>query len=137
MKVQTILTICFAVLSATPGFAGTHQELLQKYQVQARELYKDFDGFSVARGRELYMREEASSKGLISCSSCHTSDPKGKGRTRAQKLIEPLAPIVNPQRFTNYKHAEKWFRRNCDDVFGRSCTAQEKGDFITYLLSIK
>jgi len=30
----------------------------------------------------------------------------------------------------------KWFRRNCKTVLGRECTAQEKGDILTYLSSI-
>jgi hypothetical protein len=29
---------------------------------------------------------------------------------------------------------EKWFTRTCQDVLGRACTAQEKGDFITYMM---
>jgi hypothetical protein len=32
---------------------------------------------------------------------------------------------------------EKWFKRNCNDVAGRACTALEKGDVLTYLLSLK
>ncbi|MBU2284174.1 MAG: DUF1924 domain-containing protein, partial [Gammaproteobacteria bacterium] len=47
------------------------------------------------------------------------------------------APATNPERFTNLKKVEKWFRRNCDDVFARECTAQEKGDFISWIDSIQ
>ena len=31
--------------------------------------------------------------------------------------------------------AEKWFARNCDTVLARACTAQEKGNFIAFMLS--
>jgi hypothetical protein len=29
------------------------------------------------------------------------------------------------------------FARNCNDVVGRECTLQEKGDVLTWLLSLK
>jgi hypothetical protein len=31
----------------------------------------------------------------------------------------------------------KWFGRNCRDVLGRACTAQEQGDVLAYLLTLK
>jgi hypothetical protein len=73
----------------------------------------------------------------VSCSTCHTNDPRSQGKTRANKVIEAMAPSVNPQRLTDAAKVEKWFGRNCKDVLERSCTAQEKGDYIQYLLSIK
>jgi hypothetical protein len=42
-----------------------------------------------------------------------------------------MATAVTPSRFSDNKKVEKWFRRNCDDVFKRECTALEKGDFPT------
>jgi len=30
---------------------------------------------------------------------------------------------------------EKWFLRNCKWTMGRTCTAQEKGDFLAYFQS--
>jgi hypothetical protein len=73
----------------------------------------------------------------VSCSTCHTSDPRNQGKTRANKVIEAMAPSVNPQRFTDVAKVEKWFGRNCKDVLERTCTSQEKGDYMQYLLSIK
>ena len=32
---------------------------------------------------------------------------------------------------------EKWFRRNCNDVVGRECTAAEKADVLAWLLTLK
>jgi hypothetical protein len=52
-------------------------------------------------------------------------------------VIEPMATIANPQRFTDSAKVEKWFGRNCKDVLERVCTAQEKGDYILYLISVK
>ena len=92
---------------------------------------------SAKRGEALYRTEHAGRNGQpVSCSSCHTADPKQAGRTRVGKRIEPLAPRANPQRFTDAAKVEKWFRRNCMDVLQRECSAQEKGDFITWLSQV-
>jgi hypothetical protein len=48
-----------------------------------------------------------------------------------------MAPSVNPKRFSDAANVEKWFKRNCNDVLKRACSTQEKGDFITYMLSVK
>ncbi|MGE3163031.1 MAG: DUF1924 domain-containing protein, partial [Burkholderiales bacterium] len=44
------------------------------------------------------------------------------------------SPAANPERFTAEAKTEKWFRRNCNDVLGRACTAAEKADVLAYLL---
>jgi hypothetical protein len=49
-------------------------------------------------------------------------------------VVEPLAPAANPERLTDRRDVEKWFKRNCKEVMGRECTAEEKGHFITFLL---
>ena len=56
--------------------------------------------------------------------------------TKTGKEIAPLAPATNPQRFADAAKVEKWFNRNCNDVLGRVCTAQEKGDVLAYLMSL-
>ena len=53
------------------------------------------------------------------------------------KAIQPLAPAVNAERFSNPTKVEKWFRRNCNDVVGRECTAAEKADVLAWLLTLK
>jgi Domain of unknown function (DUF1924) len=57
-----------------------------------------------------------------------------RGLTPAGKVVEPLAPSANPDRLTDRRDVEKWFKRNCKQVLGRECTAVEKGHFITFLL---
>lgn len=94
---------------------------------------KSFTGFSAARGATLFR-----TKGTDwSCSSCHTTDPRNPGRHAVTgKTIQPMAPVSNPKRLTDPAKVEKWFKRNCRDVFDRECTAQEKGDVITWLRSL-
>ena len=53
------------------------------------------------------------------------------------RTIAPLAPAANAARLTEVAKIEKWFRRNCNDVLRRDCTAAEKGDVIAYLTSLK
>lgn len=71
-----------------------------------------------------------------SCGTCHTDNLKAQGKhAKTGKTIDPLSPSVNKERFTEKKFIEKWFKRNCKWVVGRKCTAQEKGDFLSYLRS--
>jgi len=69
-----------------------------------------------------------------SCASCHTENLTAPGKhIKTNKLIEPMAPSVNPQRLTDQKKIEKWFKRNCKWTMGRECTVQEKAGFLFYL----
>lgn len=104
----------------------------------AREAGVAVSALSPARGEALYRSEHPGKSGAAqSCASCHSANPKQAGQTRVGKRIEPLAPVANPQRFTDAAQVEKWFRRNCQDVLARECSAQEKGDFIAWLSQIK
>ena len=53
------------------------------------------------------------------------------------KAIGALAPAANAERFTDAAKTEKWFRRNCKDVVGRECSAAEKADLLSWLLTVK
>lgn len=128
----TALTAVGVVHAAAP------RQLVADYAAQAKRENPAFREFSATRGAELYRQQRTRADGATaSCSGCHTSDPRATGRSRANKDIAPLAPVANARRFTEAAHVEKWFSRNCTDVLERPCTAQEKGDFITYLLSVE
>jgi cytochrome b len=109
-------------------------ELLRGYEAAARKENPAFGGFSAQEGRRIYLAEHASGGERVSCASCHTRDPRGRGITPAGKVVEPLAPAANPDRLTVPRDVEKWFKRNCKQVMGRECTAEEKGHFVTFLL---
>jgi len=73
-----------------------------------------------------------------SCSSCHGALPVQAGKHAATgKPIGALAPAFNPERFTDAARTEKWFRRNCNDVVGRECSAGEKADVLAWLMTLK
>ncbi|MEW6119810.1 MAG: DUF1924 domain-containing protein [Pseudomonadota bacterium] len=117
-------------LLAPAAWAETPQRILAIYQQQA-------GGASAARGEAFFFARVARDGKTESCTGCHTDNPKATGKTRANKVIEPLAPVANRERLTDPAKVEKWFRRNCRDVHGRECTAQEKADFVAFLISVK
>jgi hypothetical protein len=91
--------------------------------------------FDAQRGKQAWMRKFPATDGSArSCASCHGSDPTTQGKhARTGKAITPMAPSTEPKRLTDPKKVEKWFLRNCKWAWGRTCSAQEKGDFIAYL----
>lgn len=118
--------------------AASPAEALQGYTVQAKQENPVYKAPSASKGDVFYHATHQLGNGTsVSCATCHTANPKQPGKTRANKEILPMAPSANAQRFTDVAKTEKWFRRNCQDVLGRTCTAQEKSDFIAYLLSVK
>lgn len=89
------------------------------------------------RGKALFIATHSGGKpDTPSCTTCHTADPRAVGQARTGKPIEPMAPSVNPARFTDTAKVEKWFGRNCDTVLGRECNAAEKADIIAWLASL-
>jgi hypothetical protein len=128
----THLLACLAV--ALPLVAAANP-ILEDYRTAAKQENPAFKDFSAAAGQKLYTTVGPNQ---LSCSSCHTDSPKNAGKhAKTNKTIEPMAPSVNAQRFTDAAKVEKWFGRNCKDALGRACTAQEKGDFVSYMLSVK
>lgn len=93
--------------------------------------------FSAEEGGKLFnsKRVHSEKKEERSCTTCHTADPSKPGKTMVGKVIEPMAPSVNKERFTDPKKIEKWFKRNCTWVLERECTPKEKGDFITFMMT--
>ncbi|MBL4606996.1 MAG: DUF1924 domain-containing protein [Pseudomonadales bacterium] len=95
------------------------------------------DAYSAKTGGSKWKREVASKNGdNRSCSTCHTADLRQSGKhIKTKKVIQPMAFSVNKDRYTKTKKIEKWLKRNCKWTWGRECTAQEKGDFLEYLLA--
>lgn len=109
--------------------AATPVEQLAGYEAQAGAAAQP------ARGQQFFTSRHGQE---WSCASCHASMPGAQGRHASTgKTIAPLAPAFNPQRFTDEAKTEKWFKRNCNDVLGRACTAGEKADMLAWLLTLK
>ena len=87
------------------------------------------------RGRIFFTSRQG---GEWSCASCHGNPPTAPGKHASTgKAIDVMAPAVNTGAFTNTARVDKWFRRNCNDVLRRECSAGEKADVLAYLLSLK
>ena len=92
--------------------------------------------FSAEAGLDLWQQAFNTAGEKRACTQCHTTDPRRPGKhVTTGKPIEPLAPSANARRLTDRREIEKWFTRNCKWTLGRECTAQEKGDLLTYLTS--
>lgn len=123
-----------AGLAAQPARAETPSQVLASIQSEAKTT-PGFQGFSAARGESFFKTKHGKE---LSCTSCHTENPAAQGKhANTGKAIQPLAPAANAERFSDPAKVDKWFKRNCNDVLGRVCTAQEKGDVLTYLLTVK
>lgn len=86
------------------------------------------------RGRTSF---QSTHGGDWSCASCHGKSPTEAGRHASTgKAIKPLAPAANPAAFTDSARVDKWFRRNCQDVLQRACSAAEKADVLAYLIGL-
>ncbi len=133
---KPFFTSLFAMLLMTTVIdakaTSASDQLLEQYrQLGATE-------FSAERGSQLWIQEMTHIKSngqSRSCTSCHSKSHTNNGaHVRTKKVIEPMARSVNPERYTDIKKIKKWFKRNCKWTVGRECSAQEKGDLLTYLL---
>jgi hypothetical protein len=127
------LLMIAAGLLMNQAFAETPVEVLAAIKAEASAT-PGFQGFSAAHGESFFKTRHNHD---LSCSSCHTDNPAAQGKhAETDKLIKPLAPAANPERFTDMKKVAKWFKRNCNDVLDRECTPQEKGDVLAYQLTV-
>lgn len=123
-----------AGFAAWPASAATPVEIRKSFEAAARGENPGFAGFSAQRGEQFFKSRHGND---WSCASCHTANPLARGKhATTGKDIAPLAPSANPQRFTDAAKVDKWFKRNCNDVLGRACTAREKGDVLEYLITL-
>ena len=130
-KELMFIRICLLVLSL--GLVGsvnaaTPQELLKTYESQSGKA-------NPTRGEQFFNAKHGKE---WSCASCHENPPNHDTKHIVTgKVIKPLSPYANPARFTDEAKADKWFKRNCNDVLGRDCTAQEKAYVLAWLMTIK
>jgi hypothetical protein len=123
------LLLTASSLVAATSLAATASEQLAAFSAAASTAPQAANGqrfFTATHGRQW------------SCSSCHGSVPTREGKHAGTgKAIGALAPAVDPSRFADAAKTEKWFRRNCNDVLGRECSASEKADVLAWLMSLR
>jgi hypothetical protein len=125
-SISAIVLIGIAILFSTPFTMATETS-----NAMLKEYEKEVGGtFSADSGKQFWYKDNDGR----SCTSCHTDSLLVKGRhERTGKIIEPMAPSVNPERLTEVKKINKWFLRNCKWTIGRECTTREKGDILQWL----
>lgn len=123
------LSLVLMLLSFTEStFSVTPQELLRGYEAQSGKA-------SPVRGEQFFNTKHGKE---WSCATCHENPPNHDTRHIVTgKVIKPMSPNVNPDRFMDQAKVEKWFKRNCGDVLGSECTAQEKADVLSWLMTVK
>ena len=129
MKIEkTISLLLTACLASGTAAAAPVDDLLRDYQAAGA------GPFTEASGARLWTQEHPEHEVPRSCATCHTPDPRKPGRHAVTgKAIEPLAPSTNHKRLSERSEIDKWLLRNCKWTLGRECTAQEKGDILTFL----
>jgi mono/diheme cytochrome c family protein len=131
-KLHVSLVLCLLAWSLGPAQAQvtTAQALLASYTAQAG------GSASAERGQAFFTRRFG--RDFDSCAACHTATPTRPGKDLvSEKTIAPLAPAAHAPRFTDKARAEYRWAQNCKDVVGRECSAQEKADVMSWLLSLR
>jgi len=134
--------VLFAVLGMVAFSAqadvASAQKLAAKYAGIAKSINPSFTGPSAEEGKAFFNREIGVKGKKVSCSSCHTASPADVGKDIVtHKAIRPLSPAVNPKRFSDLDKVEAKFVEHCNDITGSDCTAQDKANFIAYLITVK
>jgi hypothetical protein len=125
MKLPVLIAALLTGAISTGLHAGTVTDVQDSYRSQGA------GPFSFDRGERLWTSPQYEGR---QCADCHGPDLTQAGRHRTtHKPIEAMAPSVTPDRFTDSKKVEKWFKRNCKWTWNRECSAQEKGDLLEYL----
>jgi Domain of unknown function (DUF1924) len=137
MRIFAMLILALLVGAVPYAAANAARDaLLAELAAQAKAADAAFTGFSTERGAQFYAAKHAGGKPETpSCTTCHNTSPHQPGKTRVGKDIAPMAVSKTPDRYTDPEKVATWFRRNCTSVLGRECTAVEKGDFLTFMLS--
>jgi hypothetical protein len=129
MKNHILMTILLVSvpLSSSQAESTIINNLLQDYAIQG------VTTANAEQGKQLWQKT-FNNNGERSCTSCHTKDLTQNGKhIKTSKEIKPMSPSVNPERLTDSKKVNKWFKRNCKWTLGRECTAQEKSNFLVYI----
>lgn len=130
---KTVALVCAATLAwVVPAVQAADTVA----QLQARYRAAGAGPFNAAAGKALWTSQHEGRGQPRSCTTCHSANLKQTGKhVRTGKTIKPMAPSVNPKRLTDPAKVEKWFTRNCKWTLGRPCTAQEKGDVLSFINS--
>ena len=126
-QILTITLLASIPLGFSHAGSGAIDNLLQDYAAQGANTA------DAEQGKQLWQKT-FNKNGERSCATCHTKVLTQNGKhIKTSKNIKPMSPSVNPERLTDGKKVNKWFKRNCKWTLGRECTAQEKANFLVFI----
>jgi len=141
MKRSSILLVVILSLSTLSVHASiaNAKKLVLIYHTQAIAENKEFAGPSAEEGKAFFNNKVKTANGKeTACASCHTENPADNGKNIVTgKVIKPLSPAVNTRRFSDFDKVEAKFSQHCVDILGTDCTAAQKANYITYVLTEK
>lgn len=136
-NIALIILLGLTAFSAQADEASA-AKLAKKYEGIAKGNDSTYKGLSATDGQAFFNQKVTVKGKEVACASCHTANPADAGKHIVTgKPIRPLSPVVNPKRFSNTDKVEANFTKHCNDIIERDCTAQEKGNYIAYLLTVK
>jgi mono/diheme cytochrome c family protein len=141
MKKMNLLLVALLGFGASFAHADVENavKLEKKYASFAKAANPEYAGPSAVAGKHFFNRQIKLANGkAAACASCHTSNPADEGKHMVTgKPIKPLSPMVNYKRFSDVEKVEEQFTLHCNDIIGSDCTAEEKANYIAYLLTEK
>lgn len=141
MKSFNIVLLALLSLSAASANANVAnaEKLVSIYSAIAKHDNPEYAGPTVAEGKFFFNRKvKLGNAKEMACASCHTTNPADEGKHIVTgKAIRPLSPVVNAKRFDDFDKVQGKFTQHCKDIIGSDCTAAEKANYITYVLTEK
>lgn len=137
-KTDIFIIALFSITTTiAQGNEANAEKLAHKYSITAKNADAQYTGPSASNGKKFYNRVNKTFNGKeIACASCHTKNPANPGKNIITlKSIPPLSPAIYKKRFNDLDKVEDQFTQHCNDIIGNDCTAKEKADYITYLLT--
>jgi Domain of unknown function (DUF1924) len=138
LNITLVALLSLASVSAQANVANA-EKLVSIYSAVAKHDNPDYAGPTAAEGKFFFNRKIKLGNGKeMACASCHTANPADEGKHAITgKAIRPLSPVVNAKRFEDFDKVQEKFTQHCKDIIGSDCTAAEKANYITYLLTEK
>ncbi len=132
-KASFLLLALFGLVSfSAQADVATAEQAATQYSLFAKST------LSADEGKEFYTKKQMVKGKELACATCHTDNPVNMGKhNETGKAIQPMAPSANPKRFANVQESAKGFTKHCKQVYGKDCSAKDKGNFITYMLTFK
>lgn len=138
LNITLVALLSLASVSAQANVANA-EKLVSIYSAVAKHDNPDYAGPTAVEGKFFFNRKIKLGNGKeMACASCHTANPADEGKHAITgKAIRPLSPVVNAKRFEDFDKVQEKFTQHCKDIIGSDCTAAEKANYITYLLTEK